>query len=120
MKISDISRGIIASAALVYMCRVGYFVYQDLTEKQTKKIEKKTEKLLHRATFEIPEEILIIEKLRLTPDAFYITSDGARLYSLMEDALVYFTGPDFNDMSEEEIGEWIAGVMSNLLFGEDN
>jgi hypothetical protein len=114
MKLKDVPRLIIAAASVVYICRIGYFIFKDLKEK--KPAERNFS--LQRAKLDNAEETMVLEKLKLTPDQFYITSDGARLYSIFEDTLVYFRGPDFTDMSEEELGEWIAGAMSNLLFGE--
>lgn len=119
MKIKDVPRLLTAGALLTVSLYALVKTYNELGKAPRVVPTPERNFSLQRAKLDNAEETMVLESLKLTPDKFYITSDGARLYSLFEDTLVYFRGPDFTDMSEDELGEWIAGAMSNLLFGED-
>lgn len=53
-------------------------------------------------------ELKIYHQLQQRPDEVCITPDGKELYALTEGGMIRFTGPNFNEMTDEEINDFIV------------
>lgn len=58
-----------------------------------------------------PEEFCIYITLTTNPGMMHVTPDGSKLYLLVDEGLVHFSGPDFNKMDAEQLNRFVQDAI---------
>ena len=59
-------------------------------------------------------ELKIYEQLLKRPDEVCITPDGQKLYALTEGGMLIFTGPNFKEMSDDEVNDFLEKKLKEV------
>lgn len=58
------------------------------------------------------KETIIFAALKEHPGQAYVTADGKELYAQTEGGMVCWTGPNFNELTDDEINEYIVASLT--------
>lgn len=58
------------------------------------------------------KETTIFAELKKHPGQAYVTTDGKELYALTEGGMLCWTGPNFNEMTDDQINAYIVESMN--------